>query len=312
MKKRKIKKPGFLWDLKKNWMLWLFLTPTIVFFLFNCYLPMAGIYFAFIDYNIAKGIFGSPFVGLKNFEFLMVGGQLWRLTKNTVLYNIAFILLGNLAQLTIAIIISQVSGKLFKKVNQILILMPYFVSYVIVSVIAYNLLNKETGVINNVIVNVFGGERLSFYTEPKWWPFIIVAFNIWKGLGYGTVTYLATITGISQEYYEAAKVDGATVLQQIRYITLPSVKPTFIILLVYAIGGIVKGQFQLFYQLVGNNGLLYSTTDILDTYIYRATISNVDYGVGTAAGLYQSVLGLLLVVLVNHFIKKVEPDYALF
>lgn len=308
----KKKKRGLLWDLKKNWMLWLFLTPAIVFFLFNSYLPMAGIYFAFIDYNIAKGIFGSPFVGLKNFEFLMAGGQLWRLTINTVLYNVAFILLGNLLQLTVAIIISQVSGKVFKKTTQTLILMPHFVSFVIVGVVAYNLLNKETGAINNIIVNVFGGKRLSFYTKPDWWPFIIVAFNLWKGLGYGSITYLATITGISQEYYEAAKVDGATVLQQIRHITIPAVKPTFIILLIYAVGSIAKGQFQLFYQLVGNNGLLYSTTDILDTYIYRATISSIDYGIGTAAGLYQSVLGLIIIVLVNYFIKKKEPDYALF
>lgn len=273
---------------------------------------MAGVYMAFTDFNFKKGIFGSDFIGLKNFEFLMIGNVLKRLTLNTVLYNVAFIVIGNIAQLTIAIVISQISGKIFKKVNQTLILMPYFVSYVVLNVIAYNLLNYDTGLINAFISNVLGMEKVSFYTTPKAWPIILVLFNVWKGLGYGSVTYLATITGISQEYYEAARVDGATVLQQIRYITLPAVKPTFIILLVYAMGGIVRGQFELFYQLVGSNGLLYSTTDILDTYIYRATMSSVDYGIGTALGIYQSVLGLVIVMLVNYFIKKKEPEYALF
>lgn len=312
MGKKKGKKKGLLWDLKKNWLLWLFLTPTLVFFFINNYLPMVGIYMAFTDFNFKKGILGSDFVGLKNFEFLLIGNVLGRLTINTVLYNVAFIVIGNIAQLTIAIVISQVSGKIFKKANQTLILMPHFVSFVVLNVIAYNLFNFDTGLVNNIVANVFGGEKISFYTEAGWWPVILVFFNIWKGLGYGSVTYLATITGISQEYYEAAKVDGASVLQQIRYITLPAVKPTFIILLIYAMGKIVKGQFELFYQLVGNNGLLYSTTDILDTYIYRATMSSVDYGIGTALGLYQSVLGFVIVMLVNWFIKKKEPEYALF
>lgn len=312
MKKQKVKKKGLLYDLKKNWVLWLFLTPAIIFFLFNNYLPMAGIYMAFTDFNFKDGIFGSEFIGLKNFEFLLLGDVFGRLTINTILYNVAFILLGNVCQLTVAIVISQVSGKIFKKVNQTLMLMPYFVSYVVLNVIAYNLFSRDSGLINNIVVNVFGGEKISFYTETKWWPLILICFNVWKGLGYGAVVYLATITGISQEYYEAAKVDGATVLQQIRYITLPAVKPTFIILLVYAVGGIVRGQFELFYQLIGNNGLLYSTTDILDTYIYRATMNSMDYGIGTALGLYQSVFGFVVVMLVNYFIKKKEPEYALF
>lgn len=306
------KKSGFIKDFRKNWVLWLFLAPALIYFLVHNYLPMVGIYFAFTDFNFRDGLFGSPFVGLKNFEFLSIGGVLGRLTINTILYNIAFIVLGNIAQMFIAIVISQVSGKRFKKINQTLILMPHFVSFVILNVIAYNLLNYESGLINNIIVNVFGGERISFYTESSLWPFILVFCNVWKGLGYGAVVYLATITGISQEYYEAAKVDGATVFRQIRYITLPLLKPTFIILLAYAMGKIVRGQFEMFYQLIGNNGLLYSTTDILDTYIYRATMENVNYGIATAVGLYQSVLGLIIVLLVNYFIKRVEPESALF
>lgn len=309
---RRSRKGRFIRDVRKNWVLWLFLVPAILFFLVNNYLPMVGIYFAFTDFNFRDGLFGSPFVGLKNFEFLFISGALGRLTKNTILYNVAFILLGNLCQVSVAIVISQLTGKWFKKVNQTLILMPYFVSYVILNVFAYNLFHYENGLINNIVVNVFGGQPLDFYTNPSWWPFIITFFSVWKGLGYGTVVYLATITGIGQEYYEAAKVDGATVFQQIRYITLPGVKPTFIILLIYSLGGIVRGQFELFYQLVGNNGLLFSTTDILDTYVYRATISNVDYGIGTAVGLYQSMIGFAIVMATNYVIKKKEPDYALF
>ena len=309
---RKKRKTGFFRDLRKNWVLWLLFTPALIFVLINNYLPMVGIYFAFIDYNIRDGLFGSRFIGLENFKFLLLSGALGRLTTNTILYNIVFIILGNVTQLGVAIVISQMTGKKFKKVNQTLILMPYFVSYVIINVFAYNLFNSESGLVNNFLVNVLGREGISFYSEAKLWPFIIVLFYIWKNLGYGTVIYLATITGISQEYYEAAKVDGASVFQQIRYITIPAVKPTFIILLIYAVGGIVKGSFELFYQLVGNNGLLFSTTDILDTYVYRATVNSIDYGIGTAVGLYQSVVGFVIVMLVNWLIKRKEPDYALF
>ncbi len=309
---KKKRKRGFLWDLRKNWILWLFLCPTLIFFLINHYLPMAGVYMAFTDFNFKGGIFGSEFVGLKNFEFLVKGNVLGRLTINTILYNLVFIVLGNIVQLLVSIVISQISGKRFKKTVQTLILMPYFVSYVVLNVVAYNLLSYDNGLINNFAVNVFGGERLNFYTHAEWWPFILVAFYIWKGLGYGSVVYLATITGISQEYYEAAKIDGASTIQQIRYITLPALKPTCIMLVVYSVGGIVRGQFELFYQLVGENGLLYSTTDILDTYIYRATLNSVNYGMTTAAGLYQSVLGLVIVLLVNFMIRKTEPEYALF
>lgn len=316
MGQKRLKKPkgkrSFWQDLKKNRILWLFLLPAILFFLVNSYLPMVGIYFAFTDFNFKDGLLGSPFVGLKNFEFLFISGALGRLTKNTILYNLAFIVLGNLCQVSLAIIISQLTGKWFKKVNQTLILMPHFVSYVILNVFAYNLFNYDHGLINNIVVNVLEGKPVDFYTNAAWWPFIIVFFNIWKGLGYGTVVYLATITGIGQEYYEAAKVDGASVFQQIRYITLPGVKPTFIILLIYSLGGIVRGQFELFYQLVGNNGLLFSTTDILDTYVYWATISNVDYGIGTAVGLYQSVVGFAIVMVTNYCIRKKDPAYALF
>lgn len=307
----KKKKHYFLQDLKRNWLLWLMLVPMFAYFIINSYLPMVGIYFAFTDYNFKDGLFGSPFIGLKNFEYLWASNTLGRLTINTILYNIAFIVLGNVLQIFMAILISQLAGKWFKKITQTMMFMPYFVSYVILSVVVYNFLNYEYGWINHFLQSI-GVEPVNFYGEPNYWPFIITFFEIWKGLGYGMVVYLATILGISKELYEAATVDGANIFQQIRYILLPHVKPTFIILLLYAIGSIMKGQFQLFYQTVGNNGLLFRTTDIIDTYVYRVTTTTFDFGIGTAAGLYQSVFGFILVVVVNWLVKRKNTEYALF
>ena len=190
--------------------------------------------------------------------------------------------------------------------------MPYFVSFVILKVLVYNMFEYEVGLINNIVTSI-GGERIDFYNTPSYWPFLITAFYIWKNIGYGMVVYLATIMGIDSELYEAAKVDGANIFQQIWYITVPLIKPTFIILLLYALGGIMKGQFELFYQLIGNNGVLYNITDILDTYVYRITMTQpLSIGLGTAAGLYQSVVGFIIIVLTNFFVKRKNPEYALF
>ncbi|MBO5068781.1 MAG: sugar ABC transporter permease [Roseburia sp.] len=287
------------------------LMPVTAFFLINNYLPMVGIYFAFTDFNFRDGLFGSPFVGLKNFEFLWKSNILWRLTRNTILYNIVFILLGNVCQAFMAILVSLLSCKRFKKITQTMIFMPYFTSYVILSVVVYNLFNYENGLINGIVTNM-GHEPINFYGTPAYWPFLITFFHIWKGLGYGMVVYLATILGISNELHEAAIVDGANILQRIKYIIIPHIKPTFIILLLYAIGGIMRGQFQLFYQIVGNNGLLFETTDIIDTYVYRVSTTSMEFGMGTAAGLYQSVFGLVLVVTVNWLIKRKDDELALF
>ena len=302
---------GLLKEIKKNWILFIFLIPCFIYFLINNYLPMSGIYFAFTRFNFRDGLFSSPFVGLDNFEYL-VKSDLWKLTRNTLLYNIAFIVLGNSFQIFFAILVSQCGVRWFKRTSQTLLLMPHFVSYVILKVLVYNILEYKMGVINSAIAAA-GGERIDFYNTPAWWPFLITFFNLWKGLGYGTVVYLATIMGISDEYYEAAKIDGANIFQQIRFITLPLLKPTFIILLLYAIGGIFKGQFELFWQMVGSNGMLYNVTDILDTYVYRVTISQpLNMGWSTAAGLYQSVFGLIVVMITNAIIKHSNPDYALF
>ena len=244
-----------LWkELKKNWVLFLMLVPAFIYFLINNYLPMIGVYYAFTNFNFRDGLWASPFVGLRNFEYL-VKADLFRLTRNTVLYNIVFIALGNILPIIFAIFVSQVNIKWFKKTSQTLMFMPYFVSFVILKVIVYNVFEYEYGVINNLITSL-GGEKIDFYNTPSYWPLLITIFYIWKNIGYNMVVYLATIMGIDAELYDAAKVDGANIFQQIRYITLPQLKPTFIILLLYALGSIMKGQFELFYQMVGKNGVL--------------------------------------------------------
>ncbi len=309
------KKNGFLHELNKNKVLFLMLVPTFIFFIINNYLPMLGIYFAFTEFRIGGSFFEnlihSDFIGFKNFEFLFKSNTLFNLTKNTILYNLVFIVLGNMVQVFTAILLSRLIGNLFRKITQTLMFLPYFVSYVILSVLVYNLFNYEIGFMNTFLKSI-NLEALDFYNSPQMWPMLITLFYLWKWVGYGTVIYLATILGISNDYYEASEIDGANIFQQIRYITLPLIKPTFIILILFALGSIMRGQFELFYQLVGTNGNLYNTTDIIDTYVYRSLMSDFNIGMGSAAGLYQSVFGFVLIVTVNFFVKRKNPEYALF
>ena|GEM_PF-7634 len=289
------KKKGFLSELNKNKILFLMLLPTILYFLINNYVPMVGIYYAFVQFDFNSNLFHMDFVGLKNFEFLWKSGKLLELTSNTVLYNIAFILLGNVLSITVAVLLSELKSKWFKKISQSILFLPYFVSFVILSVIVFNVFNYEQGVLNSVLQQL-GFNPVDVYSKPAWWIFFIIIFYLWKNFGYSMVIYLAAITGISEEYYEAAKIDGANSFQRAWHITVPMLKTTFIILLLFSLGGIMKGQFDLFYQMVGNNGLLFSTTDILDTYVYRSLRVTFDMGMATGAGVYQSLFGFMLLI----------------
>ena len=306
-----LKKKGFLYELNKNKIMFLMIAPTLLFFLINSYFPMVGIYYAFTSYDFAGGLFGSPFVGLDNFKFLSQSGILLKLTINTLGYNVVFIVLGNVVSIGAAILLSEVRGKLFKKLSQSIMFLPYFVSFVLISVLAFNMFNADSGFVNQLLES-FGFDPVDIYNTPWLWPFLITAFYIWKNLGYSMVIYLASIMGISDEYYEAAKIDGANIFHRIWYITVPMLKSTFIILLLFALGSIMKGQFDLFYQLVGNNGVLFNVTDIVDTYVYRSLKVNFDIGMATAAGLYQSIFGFVMIMTVNYIIKKINDDYALF
>lgn len=301
----------FVREFGKNKVLFLMIAPVFIYFIIFSYLPMVGVYYAFTNYNMKGGLFGSPFIGFKNFEFLFTSGTLLKITANTILYNLAFILTGNFAEIAMAIMLAEISSKVFKRISQTILLLPCFISFVLVAVFAYNILNVDNGVINTALTGL-GLKPYSFYSEPSTWKYIFIFVNIWKGGGYGTIVYLAAIMNISNDYYEASKIDGATVFQQIRHITLPLLKPTFVLLLLFSLGGILRGQFDMFYQLVGNNGMLRDATDIIDTYVYRALTANFDLGMGTAAGLYQSFFGFFLVMLSNYAVKKLNPDYALF
>ncbi len=308
----KVKKKGWvLKELYKKRVLILMISPVLLYFLIFAYIPMPGSYIAFVDYNIGKGIFGSKFVGLKNFEFLVKTGELWRITKNTLLYNLAFLLLGNLFQVIFAVMISEVNNKFFKKISQSIILLPYFISMVIVGFFAYNFFNYDHGFVNSLLTNL-GLEKIDFYSNQGIWKYIIVFFKVWSGTGYGMIIYLAAITGFSGEVYEAAQLDGASLLQRIRYITLPMLKPTVILLVLFGLGGILKGSFDLFYNLIGTNSVLYPQTDIIDTFVFRSLMGQFNFSQGAAVGFYQSIFGLILVLTVNAIVKKIEPDSALF
>ena len=285
--------------------------PAIAFFFVFCYMPMPGMYIAFVKYNYRQGIFGSPFVGLKNFTFLFTSGQLSLLLRNTVLYNLAFIIIGNVLQVFFAILLNEVRCRAFKKTTQSLMFLPYFISDVLVSLLVYNLLNYDFGFISN-LVRSMGGEMPKIYQNASAWPLVIILVNIWKGTGYGTVVYFAAITSMDTSMLEAAQIDGANGFQKIRYIILPTLKPTVIVLFLFAIGGILKGNFGLFYNLVGNNSVLFSTTDIIETYVYRSMMNSFNFAQSSAVGLFQSVVGFFIVLGANAFVKHLDPDYALF
>lgn len=308
------KKSGVLYELFKHRTLYAMTLPALCFFLIFSYIPMMGVYYAFIDYDFAKGIFHSPFVGLKNFQYFISGGwdaPIVYLTRNTIFYNLVFIFLGNILQCMFAIMITIVAGRFFKRVTQSIMLLPYFVSYVIVGTIAYNIFNSNYGVLNSVL-KALGRNGVNVYMIDWIWPLIITFFFLWKGTGYGMVVYLAAITGFDREIYEAAKIDGCNIFKEIKYITLPLLKPTFIMLVLFSLGGIMRGQFDLFYNLIQRNGQLFRMTDVLDSYIYRAMTVNFNLGTSTAAGVYQSVFGFILVVTVNRIIRRKSPDNALF
>lgn len=311
MKRKKNGEMTFIQKVVKYRILLLMCLPAIVFFFLFNYVPLPGIYVAFVKYNYRDGIFGSKFVGLQNFEFLASSGKLLSLTKNTILYNIAFILLGNFLAVFVAILLNEMRSKWFKKVSQTLMFLPYFISQVLVGILVFNLLNYDTGFVNGILTRL-GMERWQPYSDPSVWPVLLVIIYLWQQTGYNSVVYFASIMGIDGEMMEAAKVDGANGFQRIRYIILPSLKPTIVILLLFALGGIVKGNFGLFYNIVGTNPILYNTTDIIETYVYRATMTDFNFSTASAVGLYQSVIGFIIVMAVNYIVKKIEPDYSLF
>lgn len=305
------KKSTLLGTVLKHKILLLMIAPALLYYIVFSYLPMFGVVLAFKEYDYALGIIKSPFVGLENFKFFFKSGQAFTVTRNTFLYNVVFILLGNVMQLIVAVLFTEIGSKRIRKTAQTCIFFPYFISWVVVGAFVYNVFSSDYGMINSLLKSV-SHEPINFYSEPKYWPFIIVVLDIWKGLGYGSVVYMATITGIDTSIYEAAEIDGASILKRIWYITLPSLKPTVITLILLGLGRVFRGNMTMFYSLIGNNGLLYNYTDVIDTFTFRTLLFSNDVGMSAAVGFYQSVLCFAFIMLANAVVKKIDSDSALF
>ncbi|MGI6725356.1 MAG: ABC transporter permease [Christensenellales bacterium] len=298
-------------DLRANRVYLILLLPVVVYVLVFSYAPMVGVLMAFEKYNFAKGLFGSPWVGFNNFKFLTVSNKLWPLTRNTLLYNLAFIVVGMVMEVGFAIIINEMRCRWFKKLFQSFIFLPYFISWVIAAAVVQTMLDYDNGLISRMLKSL-GVPMINVYIDTRPWPFLLVFFRMWKGVGYGSIIYLSAITGIDSEMYEAAEIDGANSWQKVYRITLPNLVPTMVVLFLLACGQIFRGDFGMFYQLIGNNGVLLEVGDILDLYIYRAMAGTGNLGFGAAAGLFQSILCFVTILLANFVVKKIQPDYTLF
>ena len=289
--------------------LYLMFLPGAIYLLINNYIPMAGIVVAFKKYNVRTGIWGSPWAGFSNFKFLFNGNDAWVITRNTILYNVGFIILNTVVGIIFAIFICDTLNRKLKKIYQSAILFPYLMSAVILGYIVYAFLSNSTGIVNNTFL---GGDGISWYSSPQYWPFILLFVNTWKGVGYGCLIYISAINGIDSSLYEAASLDGATKWQQITHVTLPFLKPTVITLTLMSIGRIFYSDFGLFYQVPRNSGLLYSTTNVIDTYVYRGLMEQSNIGMSAAAGFYQSIVGVIIVLAANLAVRKISPEDALF
>ena len=302
-------------DLKKRFIqsipFYIMALPGIVYLFINNYMPLPGLVLAFKNYNAKLGIWGSEWVGFSNFKYLFATNDAYLITRNTLLYNFVFIIVNTVLAITVAILLSEMRSVL-KNVYQSLILLPYMISMVIVSYLVFAFLSTENGFINNTVLKALGKDRISWYMEKKYWPFILVFVSAWKVIGYNCIIYLSSILGIDRTYYEAAAIDGAGKMKQIFYITLPLLKPTIIMMTLLAIGRIFYSDFGLFYQVPQNQGALYPVTNTIDTYVYRGLVQLGKFTYTAAAGLYQSVVGFTLILTANLIVRKIEPDSALF
>lgn len=299
----------FLRELSRNRVLFAMLVPALLLITIFSYFPMSGLLLAFKDYRYNLGIFGSEWNGLENFKFFFISGTGLSVTKNTILYNLINLSTSQILAVIVAIIITEIRGRYFKKITQSLIFLPYFVSWVLVGTLVYNLFNYETGMVNSVMKSL-SLDPVNLYAMPGIW--IIVFFNSWKWVGYNSVIYIAAITGVDSQCYEAASIDGANIFQKIRYITFPAIRPTIITVILLNLGRILRGDFQMFYQIIGNNGQLFKNSDIIDTFVFRSLLQSSDLGMTAAASFYQSILCFIIIVTVNAIVKRIDADYALF
>jgi len=285
--------------------------PGLLYLFINNYMPLPGLVLAFKKYNAKKGIFGSSFVGLKNFKYLFATKDAFVITRNTILYNLAFIIVNTIMAVFIAILLAEMTSRM-KKVYQCLILLPYMISMVIVSYLVYGFLSNDNGFVNNTIMPLLGKDPVQWYMEKKAWPFLLIFVNAWKVAGYNCIIYISTILGIDRGIYESAAIDGASKWMQIRKITIPLLKPTVIMMTLLAVGRIFYSDFGLFYQVPQNQGALFAVTNTIDTYVYRGLLELGNMSMSSAAGLYQSIVGFILILGANMVVRKLDPDSALF
>ena len=287
--------------------------PTVVWLIVFCYAPILGLVMAFQDLNITAGILGSPYVGLKNFIFLFSSTDAWVITRNTVCYNVIFILVNMVLAVLMALLLSELRSRIAAKGLQTVYMLPYFLSWAVVAIILSAFLDRDYGLINRLMLSLGKQEtKVDYYTRREIWPPLLILINAWKGVGYQTVLYLAVISGISTEYYEAAVLDGATKRQQAWYITIPHLRMVISISIIMAMGSIFRGDFGLFYVVTKDTGRLYPVTNVIDTYIYRALTRLGNVGMATASGMYQSVVGFFMVLGVNAVVNRIDPDSAMF
>lgn len=307
----KLKVKDFFSEIWKNKLLYMMFMPVALWYMAFRYLPLAGIVVAFKKFNYKEGLFFSPWNGLDNFQYFFKSGKAFLVTRNTLVYNLVFLASYIVFSILMAILIAEINSKLFKKTAQTFLFLPYFISWVVVSAFVYNFFNYEHGMVNTILESL-GYGRINLTVSLKNWYFLMPLLYVWKWVGFGSVLYLAAIMGIDQSSYEAAKIDGANAFQKIHYITLPLLKPTTIILVLLGIGRVMRGEFDMFYQLIGNNGLLMDGTDIIDTFVFRSLMGTSDFGMASAAGFYQSILCFIIITTVNGIVRKVDPDSALF
>lgn len=304
---------GFTLEMRNNWQMYIMGVPAVAMFILFNYMPIAGIIIAFKNFNFKKGIFLSPWVQplFKNFEVVVGNSQAWDAIRNTVILNALFIVTGTIAALALAVMLNEIKNRAFRKVTQSITFLPFFISWVVVGLFATFILDYDNGFINQVLT-ALGLQKVLFFQEPAYWPFILAFVSIWKGVGYSSVIYLATMAGFSEEYYEAARIDGASRMQEIMKITLPLLYPTVIILTLLAIGNIMRSDFGMFYFVTADSGALYPTTDVIDTFVYRGLRVTGNIGISSATGMFQSVTSLVFVLCFNWIANRYQEGYGLF
>ncbi|KRF42986.1 ABC transporter permease [Paenibacillus sp. Soil787] len=305
---------SFLSEITKHWSFYVMVLPGLIYLIIFNYLPMFGAVIAFKDYNPIKGVWSSEWIGFKNFEFFFKSDALWRVTFNTIFYNLLIIVLVTSIAILFAILLQETGSRMRTAFYKSVMLLPFFLSWVVGDYIVYALLNVDQGLLNG-IRHFFGMAPIQWYGEPSYWRIIMPLAFILKSVGYTSVIYVAAITGISSDYYEAAEIDGAGKFQKARFITIPLLIPVIIILTLLSLGKIFNGglgDWGAFYTLPRQSGVLFSTTDVIDTYVFRALRTVSDIGMSSAVGLYQAVVGLVMVLISNYLVKKYDPESSLF